>query len=285
MKLLRHGAPGREKPGLMDPMGNVRDLSDVVEDIDAHALAEGLIERLRDIDVAALPRIDGAPRIGPCIGGVGKIVCVGLNYIDHGAETGMALPREPVLFTKASSAITGPYDPIVIPRGAQKTDWEVELACVIGRTAKSVAAAAALDYVAGYCILNDVSERAFQLEKEGQWVKGKSCDTFAPIGPWLVTPEEVGDPQKLDLWLDVNGERRQTGNTAMMIFPLAHIIHYISRFMTLLPGDVVSTGTPPGVGMGMTPQTFLKAGDVVGLGVEGLGAQRQVCVDEARSSA
>lgn len=280
MKLLRYGEPGKEKPGLIDPAGNVRDLSDVVGDIDAHALAEGLIERLRDIDVDALSRIDGAPRIGPCIGGVGKIVCVGLNYTDHGAETGMALPREPVLFTKASSAITGPHDPIVIPRGSLKTDWEVELACVIGRTAKSVSAAAALDYVAGYCILNDVSERAFQLEKEGQWVKGKSCDTFAPIGPWLVTPDAVGDPQKLDLWLDVNGERRQTGNTAAMIFPLAHIIHYISRFMTLLPGDVVSTGTPPGVGMGMTPQTFLKAGDVVSLGVEGLGEQRQICVDE-----
>lgn len=281
MKFLRYGPRGAEKPGLLDARGAIRDLSGELEDISGAVLARGMLERLKDIDVQTLPRVDDASRIGACICGVGKIVCVGLNYTDHGAETGLALPREPVLFTKATSAINGPYDAIVIPREARKTDWEVELACVIGREAKSVSVEAALDHVAGYCIMNDVSERAFQLEMEGQWVKGKSCDTFAPIGPWLVTPDEVRDPQNLDLWLDVNAERRQTGNTRDMIFPLAYIIHYVSRFMTLHPGDVISTGTPPGVGLGMSPPTFLKAGDVVTLGVAGLGTQRQECIDEA----
>ncbi len=276
MKLLRHGAPGAEKPGLLDADGRIRDLSAHVDDIAGRWLTpEGLAE-IAALDVSTLPLVDGNPRLGACVAGTGKFICIGLNYSDHAAETGATVPPEPIIFMKATSAIVGPNDDIEIPRGSQKTDWEVELGVVIGKTAKYVSEAEALDHVAGYVLANDVSERAFQKELGSQWDKGKGCDTFGPVGPWLVTADEVGDPQALDLWLDLNGQRMQTGNTRTMIFTCAHIVSYVSRFMTLMPGDVITTGTPPGVGMGIKPNpVFLKPGDVMTLGIEKLGQQRQ----------
>ncbi|MEP3632660.1 MAG: fumarylacetoacetate hydrolase family protein [Shimia thalassica] len=270
MKFLRYGDIGSEKPGVLDADGGIRDLSGVVDD-----LSGGVLGALPDVDPTTLPLVEGSPRIGAPVGNVGKFLCIGLNYSDHAAEAGMDLPKEPILFMKATSAIVGPNDPVYLPRGSQKGDWEVELGVVIGKTAKYVSEAEALDHVAGYCIANDVSERAFQTERGGQWTKGKSCDGFGPIGPWLVTPDEVQDPQNLDLSLNLNGARMQTGNTQSMVFSVAHIISYLSQMMTLHPGDVIATGTPPGVGMGMKPPVYLKAGDVMDLEIEGLGHQRQ----------
>ncbi|CAO3362619.1 fumarylacetoacetate hydrolase family protein [Azospirillum palustre] len=278
MKLLRYGPPGQEKPGLLDADGRIRDLSAHVDDIAGATLLPDGLDRLRAIDPASLPLVEGNPRLGPCVGQVGKMVCIGLNFSDHAAETGMAVPPEPIIFMKANSAIVGPNDPIELPRGSEKTDWEVELAFVIGKTAKYVSEDEAMDHVAGYCIVNDVSERAFQIERQGQWTKGKSCDSFGPIGPWLVTRDEVEDPQALKMWLEVNGHRYQDGSSATMVYGVRYLVSYLSRFMSLQPGDIVSTGTPPGVGMGQKPQVFLKAGDVVELGVEGLGTQRQTVV-------
>lgn len=277
MKLVRYGPAGEERPGLLDAGNVLRDLSGHIADIDANTLSYR-IETLKALDAETLPKVEGEPRIGAPVAGVGKIICVGLNYADHAAESNMALPKEPVLFMKATTAISGPYDPVIKPHDATKLDWEVELAVVIGKTARSVPEGDALDHVAGYCILNDVSERAFQLEHEGQWVKGKSCDTFAPMGPWLVTTDEVGDPGALDIWLEVNGHRYQNSNTRHLIFNIPFLIAYISRFMTLAPGDVISTGTPPGVGLGLKPPLYLSAGDTMRLGVAGLGEQRQTVV-------
>ena len=276
MKLLRYGPRGAEKPGVLDAEGTLRDLSAHVPDIAGEVLTD--LGRLAAIDPASLPPVEGAPRLGACVGGTGKFMCIGLNYADHAAESGMDVPPEPILFMKATSAICGPGDPIIIPRGSEKTDWEAELGVVIGKPAKYVGEAEALSYVAGYCVCNDVSERAFQLERQGQWSKGKSCDNFGPIGPWLVTPDEVGDPQDLGVWLRVNGEKVQDGSTRTMIFGVAQLISYLSQFFTLAPGDIISTGTPPGVGLGRTPPRYLKAGDVVELGIEGLGTQKQLCV-------
>ncbi|OEJ67914.1 fumarylacetoacetate hydrolase family protein [Magnetovibrio blakemorei] len=281
MKLLRYGPLGQEKPGLLDGDGNIRDLSTRVPDLSGEVLSDAGLARLAALDVGTLPIVEGAPRIGACVAGVGKFMAIGLNFSDHAKETGMAEPKEPVLFTKHTSCLSGPNDDVVLPRGSIKADWEVELGVIIGTRAKYVTQAHALDHVAGFCVVNDVSERAFQLESTGQWVKGKSCDTFGPIGPWLVTRDEISDPQALDLWLDVNGERRQRGNTATMIFSVAHIVSYLSNFFTLYPGDVICTGTPPGVGMGMKPQQFLKPGDEMRLGVQGLGEQRQRVVADA----
>lgn len=278
MKLLRYGAKGAEKPALLDRDGHIRDLSGTVADIDGAALAPAELSRLAALDVAALPKVDGSPRLGPCVANIGKLVCIGLNYADHAKESGAAVPEEPVIFMKATSSICGPNDPIEIPRGSEKTDWEVELGVVIGRHAKYVEERDALDYVAGYCVVNDVSERRYQLEGTGQWVKGKSHDSFAPIGPWMVTRDEIVDAQKLDIWLEVNGQRYQNGNTRTMIFTVPVLVAYVSRFMSLQPGDIISTGTPPGVGLGLKPPTYLKTGDVVTLGVQGLGEQRQECV-------
>ncbi|MBL8574119.1 MAG: fumarylacetoacetate hydrolase family protein [Hyphomicrobiaceae bacterium] len=278
MKLLRFGPAGKEKPGLMDGSGKIRDLSVVVGDIDATTLAPKVLARLAKLDPAKLPEVPLRTRIGACVAGVRNFIAVGLNYSDHAAETGAKPPVEPILFNKAPSSIVGPNDDIVIPRGSRKTDWEVELAVVIGSRASYVTEAEALSHVAGYCICNDISERAFQMEGTGQWMKGKGCPTFGPLGPWLVTRDEVPDPQDLGLWLDVNGERMQTGSTATMIFPVAHIVSYISNFMILEPGDVITTGTPPGVGLGKKPPVFLKAGDVMVLGVDRLGAQKQKVV-------
>ncbi len=275
MKLLRYGEAGNEKPGLLDADGTPRDLSQVIDDIGGETLNAANIARLRALDISRLPKVQDASRIGPPVAHVSKIICVGLNYADHAAESGMPVPEQPVLFMKATSAIVGPNDDVMIPRGAQKTDWEVELGVVIGDTARDVSRQRALHHVAGYTIVNDVSERAFQLEHGGQWVKGKSCDTFAPIGPWLVTRDEISDPQNLDLWLEVNGRRFQNGSTRTMVFDVATLVSYISRYMTLLPGDVISTGTPPGVGMGQKPPVYLRAGDVMELDISGLGRQRQ----------
>lgn len=275
MKLLRYGPQGAEKPGLLDDDGTIRDLSGVVSDVSGKALSEGLIDSLSGLDVNSLPVVDGKPRLGPCVGGVGKFICIGLNYADHAAESGMELPEEPVIFFKATSAICGPDDTVEIPRNAVKTDWEVELGVVIGKEAKYVSEADALDHVAGYCVVNDVSERDFQLHRSGQWVKGKSADTFGPIGPWLVTRDEVADPQDLAMWLEVNGHRYQNGSTRTMHFGVATVIAHLSQFMSLQPGDVISTGTPPGVGMGQKPQTYLKPGDKIELGIDGLGQQSQ----------
>ncbi|MCC7008998.1 MAG: fumarylacetoacetate hydrolase family protein [Acidobacteria bacterium] len=275
MKLLRYGPRGQEKPGMLDAHGRIRDLSHEVPDIAGEVLTPASLKRLEAIDSESLPLVSGSPRIGPCVGAVGKFIGVGLNYADHAKESGAAVPREPILFTKAVSCINGPYDDVVLPRGSEKTDWEVELGIVIGSHTKYVSEDEAIAHVAGFCVVNDVSERAFQLEGTGQWLKGKSADTFGPIGPWLVTTDEVGNWNDLALWLEVNGERVQHGSTKTMIFGVPTIVSFISRFMSLQPGDVIATGTPPGVGMGQKPQRFLRAGDVMRLGVAGLGEQQQ----------
>ncbi len=276
MKLLRYGSPGEERPGLLDHEGNLRDLSSVVADIHPAILSDAALDRLRALDPLGLPTVPGRPRLGPCVGGVGKFLCIGMNYADHARETGAEPPAEPVLFMKASSAICGPNDDVIIPKGSSKTDWEVELGVVIGTAARHVTPEVALEHVAGYCVINDLSERAFQLEGTGQWVKGKSADTFGPLGPWLVTRDEVADPQQLALWLEVDGHRFQDGNTRTMIFDVAFLISYVSRFMALLPGDVISTGTPPGVGLGQKPEpVYLRPGQTMRLGIEGLGVQEQ----------
>ena len=276
MKLLRYGLPGAERPGMLDARGEIRDLSSVIPDVAGDALLPESIARLRAIDPSSLPRVANDVRIGPCVAGVGKFICIGLNYSDHAAESGMPVPIEPILFMKATSAICGPNDGILIPRGSQKTDWEVELGVVIGRTARYVSEAEGLSHVAGYCVVNDLSERAFQLEGTGQWVKGKSADTFGPIGPWLVTTDEIPDPQNLDLWLDVDGRRYQQSTTRHMIFTVARLVSFISGFMSLHPGDIISTGTPPGIGMGQKPDPiFLRPGHRVRLGITGLGEQSQ----------
>ena len=276
MKLVRYGATGQEKPGMIDAVGTLRDLSAHVADITGATLGDDGIAKLRALDPATLPAVEGNPRMGACVGDIGKFMCIGLNYADHAAETGADIPEHPILFMKANSAITGPNDDVVMPRGSATTDWEVELGVVIGKAAKYVSEEEALDYVAGYCLCNDVSERHFQTSLTGQWTKGKSCDTFGPTGPWLVTRDEVEDPQNLDMWLDVNGKRMQTGNTKTMIFTVAQVISHLSQLFTLHPGDVISTGTPPGVGMGMKPEpVYLKDGDVMELSIQGLGIQRQ----------
>jgi 2-keto-4-pentenoate hydratase/2-oxohepta-3-ene-1,7-dioic acid hydratase in catechol pathway len=273
MKLFRWGPKGQEKPGILDRAGKQRDLSRQVKDITPELLSPQGLEKLRAIDPASLPLVEGNPRLGPCLAGVPKMVCVGLNYTDHAKETGSPTPKEPVLFMKAITSINGPNDEIMSPKGSQKMDWEVELGIVIGRQCRYVAQHDALSHVAGYCIVNDVSEREYQIERGGQWTKGKSCDTFAPMGPYLVTADEVPDPQKLELFCEVNGKRMQNGTTANMIFAVAHIVSYISHFMTLEPGDVIPTGTPAGVGLGMKPPLFLKPGDSLRLGITGLGEQ------------
>ncbi len=278
MKLLRYGPPGEEKPGILDTEGAIRDLSGHVADIAGDTIGPDSLARLREVDPASLPAVAGEPRIGPCVGNVGKFVAIGLNYADHAKEAGLAIPDEPVIFTKATSSISGPNDAIVMPRGASKVDWEVELGIVIGGHAKYVDEVQALEYVAGYCVVNDISDRAFQLETSGQWVKGKSADTFGPIGPWLVTADEVGEPQNLDLWLEINGERAQDGSTRTMIFGVPYLVSFVSRYMSLQPGDIITTGTPPGVGLGRSPPAYLNPGDVVTLSVEGLGTQRQEVV-------
>ncbi len=282
MKLCRYGEPGAEKPGLIDNDGQIRDLSAHVDDIAGDTLSDAGLARLRALDPASLPAVEGPTRYGPCVAGIGKYMCIGLNYSDHAAESGMDIPAHPILFMKATSAVVGPDDDVMIPRGASTTDWEVELGVVIGKAAKHVSAADALDYVAGYCVCNDVSERDYQFKLSGQWVKGKSCDTFGPTGPWLVTRDDVPDPQNLDMWLDVNGTRMQTGNTRTMIFTVAQIIEHLSSLMTLHPGDVISTGTPPGVGLGQKPDPiYLRKGDVMEVWIEGLGQQRQTVTEEA----
>jgi 2-keto-4-pentenoate hydratase/2-oxohepta-3-ene-1,7-dioic acid hydratase in catechol pathway len=275
MKLLRYGEVGSERPGLLDADGTIRDLTGHVTDIGGKALDPASLAALAKLDPKSLPAVSGSPRLGACVAGTGKFICIGLNYSDHAAETGATVPPEPIIFMKASSAIVGPDDDVLIPRGSVKTDWEVELAVVIGRKAKYVSEADALDYVAGYCVAHDVSERAFQAERQGQWTKGKSCDTFGPTGPWLVTKDEVADPQNLKMWLTVNGKTMQNGSTKTMVYGVKYLVSYLSQFMSLHPGDIISTGTPPGVGLGMKPPVFLKAGDVVELGIEGLGQQKQ----------
>jgi 2-keto-4-pentenoate hydratase/2-oxohepta-3-ene-1,7-dioic acid hydratase in catechol pathway len=275
MKLLRYGPAGHEKPGTLDADGRIRDLSSIVSNIDSGVLAPARLAHLRKFDPTKLPKVAGTPRLGVPYTGIGKFIAIGLNYSDHAAESGMPVPAEPIVFMKATTCITGPNDGIVLPKGSAKTDWEVELGVVIGAKAQYVEQSDALKHVAGYCVINDISERNFQLERGSQWDKGKGCDTFGPIGPYLVTADAVADPQELDMWLDVNGQQRQRGNTKTMVFGVAHLVSYISRFMTLMPGDIITTGTPPGVGMGMKPPQFLKAGDVVTLGIAGLGEQRQ----------
>jgi 2-keto-4-pentenoate hydratase/2-oxohepta-3-ene-1,7-dioic acid hydratase in catechol pathway len=281
MKLIRYGARGQEKPGALDAGGCLRDLSDIVPDVAGQSLSNQSVERLRRINLDALPWVDPKTRIGPCVGNVGKFICVGLNYSDHAAESGMQVASEPVLFMKATSSICGAYDEVLIPRGATKVDWEVELGVVMGTPAKYVSERNALDYVAGYCVVNDLSERAFQLEGTGQWVKGKSADTFGPIGPWLVTKDEIPEPQNLQLWLEVDGHRFQNGSTKTMVFSVAYLVSYISRFMSLHPGDVISTGTPPGVGLGQKPPVYLREGNRIRLGIAGLGEQNQLIVHDA----
>jgi 2,4-diketo-3-deoxy-L-fuconate hydrolase len=275
MKLVRYGENGKEKPGLVDKSGQLRDLSDHIKDLDGAAYSPESLKKLAAINPATLPAVSGKPRLGSPVTGISKFVAIGLNYSDHAKETGADIPTEPIFFIKANTALSGPNDPVEKPRGSTKLDWEVEIAAIIGTRAKYVSEADALNHVAGYCVCNDVSERNFQIERLGQWTKGKSHDTFGPLGPWLVTKDEIADVQKLGMWLDVNGERRQTGSTSTMIFSMAKCISYVSQFMTLLPGDIVTTGTPPGVGLGMKPPKFLNVGDVVTLGIEGLGEQRQ----------
>jgi 2-keto-4-pentenoate hydratase/2-oxohepta-3-ene-1,7-dioic acid hydratase in catechol pathway len=279
MKLLRYGEPGHERPGLLDKQGQIRDLSEHVRDLDGAAYAPESLAKLAKLDPDQLPRVGGTPRIGAPVTGISKFVAIGLNYADHAAETGATPPSEPIFFLKANTSLCGPNDNVEKPRGSTKLDWEVELAIVIGTRAKYISEADAMKHVAGYAVCNDVSERAFQVERLGQWTKGTSHDTFGPLGPWLVTKDEVPDPQKLSLWLDVNGQRCQTGSTSTMIFTVAQAVAYVSQFMTLLPGDIITTGTPPGVGLGMKPPRFLNAGDVMTLGIEGLGEQRQVVVN------
>jgi 2-keto-4-pentenoate hydratase/2-oxohepta-3-ene-1,7-dioic acid hydratase in catechol pathway len=275
MKLLRYGPPGEEKPGVLDAQGKIRDLTSVTRDISGPIVRTGLLAELVKLDIQTLPRVTGNPRLGPCLTGAGNFLAVGLNYVEHATETDAQIPTEPILFNKAASCISGPYDDVILPKGSAKSDWEVELAVVIGNRAYQVTEADALQHVAGYCICNDISEREFQLERGGQWVKGKCCPTFGPLGPYLVTPDEVPNPQNLSLWLEVNGERVQNSSTHNMIFSVAYLISYISRFLILEPGDLITTGTPPGVGLGMKPQRFLKTGDVMRLSVEGLGEQTQ----------
>lgn len=279
MKLLRYGLKGQEKPGCLDADGRVRDLSDHIGDVAGEALLPAAIERLKKLDINALPLVDGTPqddlRLGPCVGQTGKFICIGLNYADHAAESGLDVPPEPVIFNKWTSAIVGPDDNIVIPRGSKKTDWEVELGVVIGKGGSYIDEADALDHVAGFCVINDVSEREFQIERAGTWDKGKGCDTFGPTGPWLVTPDEVGDFNMLGLWLSVDGKRYQNGNTSTMVYKVPHLISYCSQFMSLQAGDVISTGTPPGVGMGQKPPIYLKGGETMTLGIDGLGVQNQ----------
>jgi ureidoglycolate lyase/2,4-diketo-3-deoxy-L-fuconate hydrolase len=280
MRLLRYGAPGQEKPGLLDSTHTIRDLSGVIDDVAGAALLPETLNRLRGIDPKTLPAVPAGERIGPCVGRIGKFICIGLNYADHAAESGLPVPAEPVVFNKWLSAVVGPNDDVRIPRGSKKTDWEVELGVVIGKGGVYIDEADALDHVAGYCVINDVSEREYQIERGGTWDKGKGCDTFGPIGPWLVTKDEVPDPQRLSLWLEVDGKRYQNGSTSTMIFNVAHIVSYLSRFMSLQPGDVISTGTPPGVGMGIKPEpVYLRAGQTMRLGIEGLGEQQQRTVD------
>ena len=279
MKLLRYGPAGEEKPGLLDQDGTIRDLSSVIEDVNGGTLSPESIERLSRIEPGSLPAVTAEARLGTCVGNIGKLVCIGLNYSDHAKESGMPIPTEPIVFMKATSCISGPNDDIELVRGSQKTDWEAELGIVIGSHTKYVSEANALEHVAGYCVVNDVSEREWQLERQGQWIKGKSGDTYGPIGPWMVTRDEVPDPQALAIWLEVNGHRYQEGNTATMIFSARTIVSYLSQCMSLQPGDVIATGTPPGVGQGQNPQVFLKAGDVVTLGLDGLGSQQQTVVE------
>lgn len=279
MKLVRFGAPGEERPGLIDAQGKLRALSSIIDDVTGKTLSPATLAKIKQADTAKLPQVSGSPRLGPCVGRVGKFVCVGLNYADHAKESGLDLPKEPVLFMKATSSICGPNDDIIAPRGSKKMDWEVELGVVIGQEARYVPQASALSHVAGYCLINDLSEREFQLEKGGQWVKGKSADTFGPIGPWLVTQDEIPDPQKLPMWLEVDQHRYQNGSTATMIFPVAFLVSYISNFMSLQAGDVISTGTPAGVGLGQKPEpVYLKVGQTMRLGIEGLGEQQQKLV-------
>ena len=278
MKLLRYGSPGSEQPGLMDENGIIRSLAGKVDDIDGSALSDEKIAELKALDLQSLPEVDANSRLGPCVGSVGKFICIGLNYADHAAESGMPIPDEPEVFTKATSSITGPSDNVVKPKNSTKLDWEVELAVVIGKEASYISEEEANDYIAGYCVCNDVSERNFQLERGSQWDKGKGCDTFGPIGPWLVTRDEVNDPENLDMWLEVNGHRYQAGNTRTMVFKPAFIVSYLSQFMSLQPGDIISTGTPPGVGLGQTPPKYLDVGDKIELGISGLGVQKQTVV-------
>ena len=279
MKLLRYGEVGAEKPGMLDDHGDIRDLSTIVSDISPAIIDAGDLDGLKSVDPASLPRVENNPRLGPCVGRIGKFVCIGLNYSDHAKETGMPIPTEPIVFMKTTSSISGPDDDIELIRGSVKTDWEVELGIVVGKHTKYVSEENALDHVAGYCVVNDVSERQWQLEQGGQWIKGKSGDTYGPIGPWFVTRDEIPDPQNLDLWLEVNDKRHQDGNTRTMIFPVSTIISYLSQCMSLQPGDVIATGTPPGVGQGMKPPVYLRAGDRLRLGVEGLGIQQQTVID------
>ncbi|HWT98258.1 MAG TPA: fumarylacetoacetate hydrolase family protein [Terriglobales bacterium] len=279
MKLLRYGLPGQEKPGLLDKQGNIRDLSGSIKDISGEVLSDTGLQLLKALDPEKLPKVAGTPRLGPCVGQVGKFICIGLNYADHAAESGLQVPPEPVVFMKATSAIIGPNDLVEIPRRSQKTDWEVELGVVIGKAAKYVSEADALSHVAGYCVINDVSEREFQIERAGTWDKGKGCDTFGPIGPWMVTRDEVPDPHNLGLWLSVDGKKYQDGNTRTMVYKVPFLVSYLSQFMSLQPGDVISTGTPPGVGMGQKPTPiYLKPGQEMHLGIDGLGEQRQKTV-------
>ncbi len=278
MKLVRYGNPGKERPGLVDAEGKLRDLSAIIKDIGPDQLSDAALAKLRKIKTDKLPLVKGSPRMGCPVSGVGKFIAIGLNYADHAAESGAAIPKEPIVFMKAVTCIQGPNDPVMLPKGSVKSDWEVELGIIIGTRARYVSQKSALDFVAGYCTINDVSEREYQIERGPQWDKGKGCDTFGPIGPWLVTRDEVPNVQKLDMWLDLNGKRTQTGNTKTMIFSAAKIVSYVSQFMTLVPGDIITTGTPPGVGMGMKPPLYLKKGDVMTLGIQGLGEQRQVVV-------
>ncbi|MFG6138081.1 fumarylacetoacetate hydrolase family protein [Halomonas sp. B23F22_10] len=278
MKLLRFGPPGQEKPGLLDANGKIRDLSSLIKDVAGESLDDVTLASVAQADHESLPEVPEGTRLGPCVGQVGKFICIGLNYSDHAAETGAEVPLEPVVFNKWTSAICGPNDDVEIPRDSQKTDWEVELGVIIGKGGRYINEANALDHVAGYCVVNDVSEREFQLERSGSWDKGKGCDTFGPLGPWLVTRDEIADPQSLDMWLDVDGKRYQSGNSRTMVYQISYLVAYLSRFMSLQPGDVISTGTPPGVGAGQSPQVFLKPGQRMRLGIEGLGEQHQLVV-------